>query len=84
VSHFPPGTSKWNKVEHCLFSHITRNWRGRPLTSYETVVNRIGSTTTRTGVRVQAAVDNGEYPTGVRASDEESSTLNLRRKRFHG
>ena len=84
VSHFPPGTSKWNKIEHRLFSHITLNWRGRPLTSYETVVNLIGSTTTRTGLRVQAALDKGEYPTGVRASDEELSTLNLRHKRFHG
>jgi hypothetical protein len=85
VSHFPPGTSKWNKIEHRLFSQITFNWRGRPLTSYyETVVNLIGSTTTRTGLRVQAALDKGEYPTGVRASDEELSTLNLRPKRFHG
>ena len=84
VSHFPPGARKWNKIEHRLFSHITLNWRGRPLTSYETVVNLIGSTTTRTGLRVQAALDKGEYPTGVRASDEELSTLNLRPKRFHG
>ncbi len=84
VSHFPLGASKWKKIEHRLFSHITLNWRGRPLTNYETVVNLIGSTTTRTGLRVQATLDKGEYPTGVRASDEELSTLNLRRKRFHG
>ena len=63
VCHFPPGTSKWNKVEHRLFSHITMNWRGRPLTSHEVIVNTIAATTTRTGLRVRAELDDGTYPT---------------------
>jgi hypothetical protein len=65
VCHFPPGTSKWNKVEHRLFSHITLNWRGRPLTSHEVVVKTVASTRTRTGLRVAAQLDTGTYPLGV-------------------
>jgi hypothetical protein len=84
VSHYPPGTSKWNKIEHRLFAQITLNWRGRPLTSYQVVINLIGSTTTRTGLHVQAALDRREYPLGVRVSDADFKQLNIRKKRFHG
>ena len=65
VSHFPPGTSKWNKIEHRLFCHITENWRGTALMTFETIVDRIGNTRTATGLRVQAHLDAGQYPTGV-------------------
>ncbi|MDT5115396.1 MAG: hypothetical protein QOE30_1135 [Mycobacterium sp.] len=75
VCHFPPGTSKWNKIEHRLFSHITMNWRGRPLTSHEVVVNSIAATRTRTGLRVEAALDTGSYPLGVSVSTEHMSML---------
>jgi hypothetical protein len=75
VCHFPPGTSKWNKIEHRLFSHITHNWRGRPLTSHEVVVNTIAATTTRTGLRVHAELDDGRYPLGVTISDEQMAAL---------
>jgi len=84
VSHFPPGTSKWNKVEHRLFSFITMNWRGRPLRTYETVVNLIGNTTTRAGLVVRASVDRRSYPTGKRVSPKEIRELNIERDRFHG
>jgi Rhodopirellula transposase DDE domain len=75
VVHLPPGTSKWNKVEHRLFSHITMNWRGRPLTSHEVVVATIAATTTRTGLRVQAVLDEGTYPTGLRITDRQMRTV---------
>ncbi|WP_285786433.1 ISAzo13 family transposase, partial [Microbispora sp. NBRC 16548] len=75
VCHFPPGTSKWNKVEHRLFSHITMNWRGRPLTSHEVVVNSIAATRTRAGLRVQAELDTGDYPIGVSVSTERMNAL---------
>ncbi len=65
VSHFPPGTSKWNKIEHRLFCHITANWRGTPLATYETIVDRIGSTRTAAGLRVRAELEPGDYPTGL-------------------
>jgi hypothetical protein len=84
VVHFPPGTSKWNKIEHRLFSHITMNWRGRPLVDFETIVQLIGSTTTRAGLKVRARLDQGSYPTGVRASDEAIEKLHLVRSDFHG
>jgi transposase len=84
VCHFPPGTSKWNKIEHRLFSHITHNWRGRPLTSHEVVVNTIAATTTRTGLRVHAELDTGTYPLGVAISDAQMATLPLRRHDWHG
>jgi transposase len=77
VCHFPPGTSKWNKIEHRLFSHITMNWRGRPLTSHEVVVNAIASTTTRTGLRVQAELDDRPYPLGITVSQARMETLPL-------
>jgi len=84
VSHFPPGTSKWNKIEHRLFSFITMNWRGRPLRSYETVVNLIGNTTTRAGLVVRAALDGRSYPVGKRVSAKEMLGLNIARDAFHG
>ncbi len=84
VCHFPPGTSKWNAIEHRLFSHITMNWRGRPLTSHEVVINSIAATTTRTGLRVHAALDTDSYPTGVQVSDEEIAAVPITRHRFHG
>jgi hypothetical protein len=77
VCHFPPGTSKWNKIEHRLFSHITLNWRGRPLTSHEVVVQTIAATRTRGGLRVEAALDTGDYPTGVAISKERMAALPL-------
>jgi hypothetical protein len=84
VCHFPPGTSKWNKIEHRLFCFITKNWRGRPLTTYEVIVNLIASTTTKTGLVVRAAIDSNEYDTGVTVSDEELARLRIRRAKFHG
>jgi hypothetical protein len=84
VCHFPPGTSKWNKIEHRLFCHITENWRGRPLTTFETVVQLIAHTTTQTGLRVEAALDKHEYPLGERVSKPDFEALNLTRDDFHG
>jgi hypothetical protein len=84
VCHFPPGTSKWNKIEHRLFSFITQNWRGRPLDSRETVVNLIAHTTTRTGLVVKAALDTNRYDTAVKVSDAEMDGLRMKRHRFHG
>ena len=84
VCHFPPGTSKWNKIEHRLFSAISQNWRGKPLTSHEVMVNLIGATTTKTGLHVRSALDANTYPTGQSVSDAEVETLNLRRDAFHG
>jgi DDE family transposase/DDE superfamily endonuclease len=82
--HFPPGTSKWNKIEHRLFSHISMNWRGRPLTSHEVIVNTIAATTTRTGLRVHAELDPGSYPTGIKISDQQMAALPLTPRDFHG
>jgi hypothetical protein len=84
VCHLPPGTSKWNKIEHRLFSHISMNWRGRPLISHEVVVDLIGATTSRTGLRVQAELDTNAYPTKVKVSDAEMAALALTRHAFHG
>jgi hypothetical protein len=87
VCHFPPGTSKWNKIEHRLFSHISMNWRGRPLTSHEVIVQTIAATTTRTGLTVSAELDPGEYPKGIKISDRQMKDLEqraLRRHQFHG
>jgi len=84
VCHLPPGTSKWNKIEHRLFSHITMNWRGRPLTSHEVIVQSIAATTTRTGLRVDAQLDTGLYPTGVKVSNADMGALPISRHRFHG
>jgi hypothetical protein len=84
VCHFPPGTSKWNKIEHRLFSHITMNWRGRPLTSHEVIVNTIAATRTRTGLTVRAELDPGRYPDGVKVSDEQMDCLPLDKHDWHG
>lgn len=84
VSHFPPGTSKWNKIEHRMFSHITENWRGRPLISREVVVNLIANVSTTVGLHIQAALDLNEYPTGIKVSDEQMKSLNLYPGDFHG
>jgi len=84
VCHFPPGTSKWNKVEHRLFSYITMNWRGRPLTSHEVIVQTIAATTTRTGLRVRAELDTGTYDTGIKISDRQMEALPLTRHEWHG
>lgn len=84
VSHFPPGTSKWNKIEHRLFSYISMNWRGKPLVSHETIVNLIAATTTRKGLKVRAELDSGQYPTGIKVTDEELETIHILREDFHG
>jgi hypothetical protein len=84
VCHFPPGTSKWNKIEHRLFCFITENWRGRPLVSYRTVVNLIASTTTHTGLKVRAALDTSLYETGIVVTDEELARVNITPNSFHG
>jgi hypothetical protein len=84
VCHYPPGTSKWNKIEHRLFCHITRNWQGTPLETLEIVVQSIGATTTATGLEVHAWLDEGTYEKGRKVSDEELAACNLRRHQFHG
>ena len=84
VSHFPPGTSKWNKIEHRLFSFITQNWRGKPLYDLQTVVNLISSTTTRAGLTVKSAVDDTYYEKGIKVSDQELERINLKHHVFHG
>jgi transposase len=84
VCHFPPGTSKWNKIEHRLFSAITQNWRGRPLVSHEVIVELIGATTTRTGLKVRSELDTSTYPAGLRVSDAEMQTLYVTTDPFHG
>jgi len=84
VCHLPPGTSKWNKIEHRLFSQITMNWRGRPLTSHETILQLIGATTTATGLTVTATLDTGRYPTGIKISNREMTALPITRDEFHG
>jgi len=84
VSHFPPGTSKWNKIEHRLFCHITENWRGKPLRTFETIVNLIGHTSTATGLRVKAKLDKRTYPTGVEVTKADMDLLDLHRHKFHG
>lgn len=84
VAHLPPGTSKWNKIEHRLFSFISMNWRGRPLISHEVIVNLIAATTTSTGLRVQARIDDSIYPTGIKIPDADIASLNIERDSFHG
>jgi hypothetical protein len=84
VRHFPPGTSKWNKIEHRLFSHIAMNWRGTPLVDLATIVSLIGSTRSRSGLHVRAELDRGHYPAGVTVTDAQMATVQLTRHRFHG
>ena len=83
VCHFPPGTSKWNKIEHRMFSQITFNWRGRPLTSHEVIVNLIANTTTSTGLRIEAVLDPGRYATGIKVPQQEIDALSIKRHEFH-
>jgi hypothetical protein len=84
VHHFPPGTSKWNKIEHRLFSFITQNWRAKPLVSYRVIVDLIASTTTKTGLKVLCELDDNTYPKGITVSDAEMESLNIQRHAFHG
>jgi transposase len=84
VCHFPPGTSKWNKIEHRLFSYISQNWRGKPLISFQTIVSLIAATTTATGLKVHAELDPGAYESGIKITDKELETLKIRRDKFHG
>ncbi len=84
VCHLPPGTSKWNKIEHRMFCHITENWRGRPLRSLEVIVNLIGSTRTEEGLRIEAELDTNSYPKGIGVSDDEMAKLKIKRDEFHG
>ena len=84
ICHLPPGTSKWNKIEHRLFSFISQNWCGKPLVSHQVIVNLIAATTTKAGLRVHAEVDSGKYPKGVKVSDEEVASIRIERDKFHG
>jgi hypothetical protein len=84
VCHFPPGTSKWNKIEHRLFSFISTNWRGKPLISHEVIINLISNTTTSTGLKVYAQLDDREYEKGIKVTDEQLATINITRNPFHG
>lgn len=84
VSHFPPGTSKWNKIEHKLFSFISMNWRGKPLVSHEAIVNLIAATTTRKGLKVRAELDSAIYPKGIKVTDQELKAIRIERAEFHG
>jgi len=84
VCHFPPGTSKWNKIEHRLFCHVTQNWRGRPLVSHDLIVKLIGGTTTEAGLKVKAALDTGRYERGIKVTDAELEAVRIQRDEFHG
>ena len=84
VSHLPPGTSKWNKVEHRMFSYISMNWRGKPLISYQVIVNLIASTKTTTGLKIKATLDKRKYPAGIKVSDYDYEALNIRENNFKG
>jgi len=84
VSHFPPGTSKWNKIEHRMFCHITQNWRGRPLISHEVIIHLIANTSTEQGLRIKAELDDANYPLNVKVSDAELATVKIKRHKFHG
>jgi hypothetical protein len=84
VCHFPPGTSKWNKIEHRLFSYISQNWRGQPLRSFATIVSLIAATTTSTGLRVHAELNTDAYQPGIKVSDRELEQINIKRDKFHG
>ena len=84
VCHFPPGTSKWNKIEHRMFCHITENWRGRPLVSREVVVNLIGGTKTKAGLEIRSELDGNSYPTAREVTDQQMDDLLIKRDKFHG
>jgi hypothetical protein len=84
VCHFPPGTSKWNKIEHRMFCHIAQNWRGRPLVSHDVIINLIANTVTAEGLKIKAELDSGTYPLGIKIADEELANVNLKPAPFHG
>ncbi|MEK7070650.1 MAG: ISAzo13 family transposase [Patescibacteria group bacterium] len=84
VCHFPPGTSKWNKIEHRMFSFIGKNWRGKPLLTHSTIVNLIGSTKTKSGLQIKCELDTNNYPKGIKISDDEMKKINIKRHKFHG
>jgi len=84
VCHFPPGTSKWNKIEHCMFSYISMNWRGQPLASHAIIVNLIANTTTETGLKIQAELDTHRYPTGIKVPNQALTQVRLKKANFHG
>ena len=84
VCHFPPGTSKWNKIEHRMFCHITQNWRGRPLVSHEVIIQLIANTRTKAGLKIRAELDSGHYPIGIKVSDEDLAALKIKPAKFHG
>jgi hypothetical protein len=84
VSHFPPGTSKWNKIEHRMFNHISMNWRGRPLVSHEVIVSLIAATTTKCGLTIKSEIDTGSYAKGIKITDEQLAKIKLKKARFHG
>jgi len=84
VCHFPPGTSKWNKIEHRMFSHITQNWRGRPLVCHDLIVQLIANTSTQARLKIRAELDARSYPAGIKVTDAELAALNLKRADFHG
>ena len=84
VCHFPPGTSKWNKIEHRMFSHISMNWRGKPLTSHEIIINLIANTTTQKGLKIQAEIDTGLYRKGIKVTNREIANVNVKKAGFHG
>jgi hypothetical protein len=84
VCHFPPGTSKWNKIEHRLFCHVTQNWRGKPLVSHDLIVKLIGSTTTTKGLKVKAALDINRYESGIKVTNQELNAVRIKREDFHG
>lgn len=84
VRHFPPGTSKWNKIEHRLFSFISMNWKGQPLETYEIIVNLIGATTNKAGLKVECSLDDGYYETGIKVTNEEMADLNLYEEHWRG
>jgi hypothetical protein len=84
ICHLPPATSKWNKIEHRLFSFISQNWRGKPLVSHQVIVNLIAATTTQTGLRVRAEIDPRQYPKSVKVTDQEVASIRIERDKFHG
>jgi hypothetical protein len=84
VCHFPPGTSEWNKIEHRLFSYITQDWRGKPLRSFQTIVNLIAATTTQTGLKIHAELNTETYQSGIKVSDADLAQVKIRRDKFHG
>ena len=84
MAHLPPGTGKWNRIEHRLFAHISRNWRGKPLVSHRVIVQLIGATTTQTGLTVRCELDANRYPEGVKVTDAEMAALAIERDLFHG